>query len=361
MKPRIGLIARSDNSGLGNQTTEFYRHMKPAKTMVIDLSDYNHMQQYPERFSEIEGTTAAVFVKGFPVYEAIDIFLRDIDIVFTCETPYNYVMWQMARERGIKIVQQYNWEFLDYLIEWGRDYPKPDLFASPSAWHHDTLQFENKLRLPVPVDRERCKYRTRHDPTQFLHIVGNAATHDRNGTNTVLEAVQYVKSPEFRLYVRVQKIDDIEALKAKLLPDETRVEFLYEDIENYWDLYDKGNILLMPRRFGGLCLPMQEAASTGMPIITTDISPNNDWLPKEWLLPARQIDEFTTREPVAVYTAEPQDLAAKCDQFIRLGLNNMKFCNLQANNCARPLDWRTMEDEYRQVFIKLLRGELVYG
>lgn len=355
---RIGLIARSDNSGLGNQTVEFYRHMKPAKTMVIDLSQHNELQQFPDRF---EGDPGVMFVKGFPVYGAIDEFLRDIDVVFTCETPYNYVLWQMARERGIKTVQQYNWEFLDYLIEWGKDYPKPDLFASPSAWHHDELRFENKLRLPVPVDRERCKFRHRHDPTQFLHIVGNAATHDRNGTRTVLEAVQYVKSPDFKLYIRVQRNVDLATLKQWLQPGEERVEFIFGDTENYWELYDKGNILLMPRRFGGLCLPMQEAISTGMPVITTDISPNNEWLPKEWLLPARQIDEFTTREPVAVYTAEPQDLAAKCDQFIKLGLNNMRFCNLQANNIARPLDWRIMVDEYNDVFDKLHKGVLKHG
>ena len=38
---RLGIIARRDNTGLGYQTKDYYDHLKPVKTMVIDLSKLN--------------------------------------------------------------------------------------------------------------------------------------------------------------------------------------------------------------------------------------------------------------------------------------------------------------------------------
>jgi hypothetical protein len=32
---------------------------------------------------------------------------------------------------------------------------------------------------------------------------------------------------------------------------------------DYWAVYDDVSLLLLPRRYGGLCLPMQEAAACG--------------------------------------------------------------------------------------------------
>ena len=42
---KLGLIARADNTGLGMQTWEFYRAMKPEKTLVVDISAMNGNKQ----------------------------------------------------------------------------------------------------------------------------------------------------------------------------------------------------------------------------------------------------------------------------------------------------------------------------
>ena len=55
---RLGLIARCDQSGLGVQTHEFYRHMQPDKTLVIDVGHlYNktthcNKRSYPDRYPD---------------------------------------------------------------------------------------------------------------------------------------------------------------------------------------------------------------------------------------------------------------------------------------------------------------------
>lgn len=352
---RVGLLARADDTGLGVQTVEFYRHMKPFKTLIVDSSHFRSgssdiigNKQYPERYGpEVKWTE-----RGYPITEEIEEFLKDLDLVFTAETPYNPYLWERARQLGVKTVQQYNYEFLDYLSEQGRDWPRPDLFASPSTWHHDDLPFENKMVLPVPIDRERCAFKPRLDPTQFLHIAGNPVIHDRNGTHTVLAAVKFVRHPHFRLYVRTQKPEYIEGWRKMLDPDETRVNFITEPVENYWDNYDVGNILLMPRRFGGLCLPAQEATSCGMPVIMTDIQPNNDMLPRDWLLPARKVGEFKPRTTVDIYSAHPLELARQIDRIIAEPLW-LESQSIVANNIAKQLDWETWVPMYNEVFEKL--------
>lgn len=349
---RIGLLARADNTGLGIQTNEFYRHMKPAKTLIIDSSGFQSGSsniignwQYRERYgSECKWTE-----RGYPITEEIEEFLKDIDLVFTAETPYNFYIWERARQLGIKTVQQYNYEFLDYLGDAGRDWPKPDLFASPSTWHHEDLPFQNKIILPVPVCRERLPFEPRLDPTQFLHIAGNPVVHDRNGTETVLQAVKYVRNRNFRLYVRTQKPEYIEAWRKMLDPDETRVNFIDQPVADYWDNYSPGNILLMPRRFGGLCLPVQEAMSVGMPCLMTDLQPNNNLLPQEWLLPARKIGEFKPRTVIEVYSAHPLELANKIDKIIADPLW-LQSQNLVADHIAKELDWKIWVDKYNAVF-----------
>ena len=58
-------------------------------------------------------------------------------------------------------------------------------------------------------------------------------------------------------------------------------------------------------------MPMTEALASGLPVIMTDIDPNNKILPKEWLVPARKKSEFTARTVVEVYSADSDKLAEK--------------------------------------------------
>ena len=51
--------------------------------------------------------------------------------------------------------------------------------------------------------------------------------------------------------------------------------------------------MIMPRRYGGLCLPLAEAMTSGLPVFRSSVSPNNE-LPADWLIPG----EFRYRREV---------------------------------------------------------------
>lgn len=351
---KLGLIARCDNSGLGVQCWEFARHMKPDKTMVLDLDHITddvlncNKNSYRERYPD------GVFVEGWhPTRKQMSEFLDGLDMVYTVETPYDYELFIMAMSRGIKTILHLNWEFLDYLQY--PALPEPTLFASPSTWHYDDIPYQNKAVLSVPVATDRLPINGSGDPArQFLHVVGRPAIHDRNGTSDLLRALQYVEHP-VDLTLRCQAVNHPqlrEWLEQYPVPEHVNLDVVEGDTPDYWDIYPGHDVLIMPRRYGGLCLPVNEALGCGMPVIMTDISPNNDWLPKEWLVPAVVNDHFKARTTIDVYTTYPLDLAAKIDQFAQSG-NLWHDAKAIARRFRDELSWNNMQQQYASMFESL--------
>ncbi|MGI5216265.1 glycosyltransferase [Nocardia sp. CA-290969] len=349
---RIGLIGRAENTGLGIQTWEFARHMHPAKTLVVDLTAGTTRRLYPERFP------GAKIIQGIPDRRHLEEFVDGLDVVFTAETPYNYDLFTVARAAGVKTVLQYNFEFLDYLAR--RDLPRPDLLAAPSPWRYDevtaTMPGQRTMLLPVPVaDRVRPPTHYSSRAIDFLHIVGRPAIHDRNGTADLIEALQYVRS-EISVTIRCQDPKYVPRLMAgRRLPDHVHVDLEHDDIDYYWQPYHANDVLVLPRRFGGLCLPAQEALASGLPVVMPDISPNNLLLQPDWLVPARRTGSFRARTDIDLHTVDHQALAATIDRFA----SDPAFFR-QAQSIARAtaeqLSWNALKPTYLDTFWRLHNG-----
>lgn len=349
---RLGLIARADNTGLGNQTYEFYRHMKPDKTMVIDIShlngNINDFSRYPD----------GQVIHGFPKSHNIDEFLKDLDVVFVAESPYNYWLYERAKQLGVKVAVQYNYEFFDWYSH--PHLPTPDMLIAPSRWHYEQIQEfcdERKIKhvyLHCPVDREKLPFVPKKQARKFLHIAGKPAAFDRNGTETVLDAMQYVNE-DVEVYVTVQSPKFLEEWipRGKGNPKLHFYDTSY--VKDYPDLYKDMDVLLFPRRYGGNCLPLNEALSTGMPVIMPDLSPNNHLLPPQWLLPAQKIGEFKPRMIVDIYGVNPMLLAEKIDEMARS--TDMHDQSHIADAIASQIDWKVMEPMYREALEGLCQSK----
>jgi glycosyltransferase involved in cell wall biosynthesis len=338
---RLGLIARADSSGLATQTWEAYRHLNPAKTLVIDVSHmaddgaHCNKQIHPERFPN------AVWNQGWlPTEQVVFEFLQDLDAVLSCETFYSPRLPDLARGLGVRTVLQPNFEFLDWSVQ-------PDLWAAPSLWRFGEIPNE-KCFLPVPIATDRFTTPNELGAGHFLHVVGRPAMHDRNGTEDLLKALQYVES-DITLRICCQHPGYVGELIAKhgvRTPDNVELVIEPGNVENYWDLYD-GGTLVMPRRFGGLCLPVNEALGARMPVIMPNISPNNTWLPSEWLVEADRVSEFRAKQRIEVYGVHPPLLAGKIDQFAEPGF--YARARYEAETLAKGLSWDALRPEYEQI------------
>lgn len=363
MATSIGCLVFSSNTGLGVQTKSMFAHIPNIKrVMLVDLSEFNSTEQHPEWYPE------AMVVKGIPTVRDIDTFLEGLDCVIVAETPLNYYLFQRATELGIKTIQLQNREFLDYEVY---DYPRPTALVSPSTWDIKTVEKlcgrDNMLhvQLRFPVDRDKLPFRRINRTRTFLHSAGIAAAHDRNGTFSVIEASKYVKS-NIKILVHfagsqgwkhqmTHTSDDYLRFAEKHgNPDKLIINFDHYD--DCADIYKLGDVLLLPRRYGGLSLVRDEALSCGLPVIMTDCSPNDDTLPAHWLVKSHVKDTFVPRVPIDIYDVNPKDLARKIDEFAAMTEQQVLDENELANKLAEAISWPTMLPKYMEFIDECMKS-----
>lgn len=344
---KLGLLAYPSPTGLGYQTKAIYDHLKPTKTLVVDLSQYNRMPVNYDWYP-----TNRMIFKGIPNRDALEWLVHDMDAVFVCETPLNYYLYDYAKKRRVKTIQQPNPEFLDFFRH--PSWTKPDYLGLPSIWMKREIKNLRTgakiIDLPVPVDRKIFPFRQIINLKTIIHIIGRPAVHDRNGTLAFLEAIErignkykyiiYKQTPKDRRAKKYHQpiIDAINETKKSI-----NIEVI-EDVENYVDLYSKGDLLVLPRRYGGLCMPMQEALSCGIPVIMTNISPNYDKLPSEWLCDSIYKGEFFAHTHVKYFDADIDSLVEKIEN-----LDIIK-ANEQADDIAKSISWTVMRPTYQSIF-----------
>ena len=307
---KITIIARMDLTGLGNQSRNWVRLLNPNKIILIDSTPFNGNEQHPEWYEGYDTWR----VNGFIQDHMIDRLLDDTDILLTFETPYSYKLIARARSRGIKTVIQNNWEFTDYLQS--PLLPMPDLLVNHSYWHLDDQEarwpdITEYCPTPLFADGFNDVYLTnlkREGKVRFLHVAGRNTYEDRNGTNDVLKAISLIpKNIDFELVIKTQttevdEIDDPRVVIDRSSPDDER------------ELYRDFDAMILPRRYGGACLPAAEALMSGLPVIMTDIDPNKIILPGFWLVGATKKTEFMARTMIDVYESDLSDLAGRISQ-----------------------------------------------
>lgn len=296
--------ARAHNAGLGTQSFEFWRHVKPEATALVDYSHIDGKQAFPDRYA---GDPHVTRFHGLPSNQEIDgwLDLEQPTTVVTMETPYNFYLYEACAKRKIATFCQYNYEFLHYSRD--ETLPFPTVLMAPTPWCLDRVQAMFGRRcwvryLPVPVATGRFPARPVKPIRRFLHVAGYKLHADRNGTDALLRAIPLVQSRdvEFTLFSQ----HPIPGL------DDPRVQVCNANLLNYWDLYQHGDCLLLPRRYGGLCLPAQEAAAAGLVVVMPDILPNPTTCHPRALFPVAGLDES---EGYPVANIDPGILAAQID------------------------------------------------
>ena len=309
---RLGIIARSDNTGLGNQTMELVKMLNPDKILLINSQFFNNNKQHPEWY---KGYNVIETRKGMPKTSEIIEFLEGLDVVISCETFYHLELVDRAKKQGIKTILQYNYELFGNLAH--PEWTLPDVLLAPSIWNLDLVvqKFGSKtkvMHLPPPTDQflfnEARKINLSKDHNRILHIAGKKAAKDRNGTDSILEMIKYSKE-DYELVIKSQT-------PLNVVCKDSRVKIEIGNPDNRQDMYTGFDAMVLPRRYAGLCLPMNEALMSALPVFMTDISPNNAILPDKWLIESHKIDEFKTKSMVNVYNADPNRLAKVIDKYV---------------------------------------------
>lgn len=329
---KLGLVCRADNSGLGSLSQDFYKHLNPAKVLII----YGGYENHPERFSN-----GIICNSGMPTLDQIDEFLKDVDVILTFETPYNWTLISEAKKRNIKtiIIPNYEWTNNNPPVE-------PDLWLCPSKLDYQIFKDEGRKveYLPIPIDRTKIPFRLRTKAETFVFNNGHGGSIGRNSAREMIEAISRVKS-DVKFIVRSQvPIDN--------MLNDGKTSFRFGEVKKE-DLFNEGDVMVFPHKFDGLSLPIQEAMAAGMPIITTDFFPHNEYLPKDLLFPPDDIGKAKLCEEcreIDLHFIYPKLLANKIEEFAG---KNITELSLQMNRLAEELSWDKQKDNYLNLIKKL--------
>lgn len=325
---KIGLIARCDNTGLGNMSWEYYRQLKIDEVLLVKASFAN----FPERYSDYE-----MYNRENPSISMLKRFLSKIDILLTIETPYYWGVYKLAREMGVKTVLIPMYEFLD-------DRPElnfVDLFMADSQIGYDKCPSSKRIYIPYPVNRKVLLFKLRTTARIFLHNAGHGGMMGRNGTEELIKAMRYVKS-DVKLIINSQ---------FPLEVNDPRITFNLGNYKNYWDTWGSGDVFILPCRFGGNFLAFNEAMSCGMPVMTTDVYPHNTYLPKELLIkPFETSEQGLYNITVKMSFHDPIIIAAAIDRIANQDIT--KYSN-RANEYAESISWKKLKPVILDTFKKL--------
>ena len=334
---KIGFIARYDNGGLGTLSMEMARHLKPHKVLLVSVYPAiykNH--HFPERYKDFETRKVSAQID----IDTRNWLLDDIDILFTCETFYDWTLIGQCRKKGIKTVLYTMYEMTrEQMIM------SPDVYLCPSKLDYDTFKDradENTIvkYLPVPVATDRLIWRKREKAHHFIHAASHGGMNMRKGTQLLLDAIPHVKEKDIKF--------TIYTWQPVWKTNDPRVEVKYINFKNYWQLWREGDVHIYPQDYNGISLPVIESMASGLGVITTDIYPFNEYMPKELMFKPESM--YTTRAwPGLIKTQaakiNPRTIAKKIDEWANKDIS--KF-SLYGKKWAEENSWDRLLPKYVQ-------------
>jgi hypothetical protein len=291
--------------------------LNPNKILLINSAPFNNNKQNPDWYKDYNVYSTK---NGMPTTKEIVWFLKDVDVVISCETFYHLDLVDLARQQGTKTILQYNYELFGNLTN--PNWSLPDVLLSPSLWNIEIVKEKfgsvcDVIHLPPPTNESLFNKAKDNnlskDHNRILHIAGKKAAKDRNGTESIFEMIKHSKE-DYELVIKSQ---------TPLNPNckDSRVKIEIGNPASREDMYDGFDAMILPRRYAGLCLPMNEALMSALPVFMTNVSPNNKILPEDWLVESTKIGSFRTKSMVDIYDISPDKFANIVDGYIK---NNNK-------------------------------------
>ena len=352
----IAAIVRADCGGLGSLSRSFSDRLGFHRTVSLSRHPGEHCPHwYPRNRVAADGLTG----------DLLAWLCEGADVLLSFETWYGDVAPRVARQLGVRTALMPMYECCPLS---GSGLEQTELAICPSRLDLEEMErtpglaAARRVFLPVPCDVERIAFRRRRRARVFLHSMGHGGIGGRNGTGRVIAAWRYVKSPA-RLVVRHQSPPPVR------LPRDERISYLSGaagGVENYWDLWSEGDVLLHPHRWDGLSLPIQEALAAGMPVMTTRYWPFCDaesgradgehrtgWLPNSSQRMSIAVTS-TTRQRICreidAHETTPQAIAAAVDAWYDADISSASD---DARECAQRHSWRRLLPEYLRLFDEL--------
>lgn len=321
---RLGIIARADRGGLAAQTLDTVRWLQPDRVLVIDLGAAGRgpteLWKVTDAAPNADVHVAVTDATCHPTDAEVVHFVDGLDVIWSAETLYHPRFTDHAEAAGCATVLQANPELIR------RDHTPPTRMWLPSTWEFERAPDARIMCQPIDLTR----HPPRPAPTEVrnLFTIAAPAMLDRNGTQLTTSAMRWVNGPK-TLTIHGDPRNPKQRRGPWRMPPRIRqvTMRLVEEVPDNSDVWpDEVDVFVLPRRYGGLSLPLDEAAARGLPIVTLDLPPQNEWVHPAGLVPAvRQKQmrmpgsfdghgQLLTDGLFQCYKAAPQQIAVAINQ-----------------------------------------------
>lgn len=207
-----------------------------------------------------------------------------------------------------------------------------DVLMCHTKRHHDVFSsHQQAVYVPWGTDTDVFTPQTiEKDQVTFFHSAG--MNPHRKGTDLILKALEKIKYTDFKLIIHTQKNIEIH---------DPRVHVVHKTVGPP-GLYHMGDVYVYPSRLEGIGLTIAEALACGLPVITPDNAPMNEFVDNDRGQLVK-IDSFNIRHDGYYWpecTVLIDDLVKKIE-FYMLNKSKIKEHSLRARAYAEEyLSWK---------------------
>jgi len=258
---RIGLVGWCTYTGLGTQNMSIAKNLPAHKWLI---------PKHPKvKTAEIKhGCLTKVVPYKTLSEENLDWFFSDIDVLLFCERFYFKGLLEEAKKRNVPVLCYVN-------LEWfpPKGIPGVSAYLAPTKVTYDTIKAENHTApvfyTPIAIDLDQLPFKKRITCQKYLFVHGFGGHSGRKATEVVFESVLRAKVP-FIIYAQRKLRIPFELRKfCDVRPETPTVA----------DLYEEGSVCVQPSRFEGIGLQLLECQACGLPLITSNSAPMNEYQP----------------------------------------------------------------------------------
>ena len=329
----IGMTAYGTDQGLGYLAKSFYDAGVSSEILLVH---HGKRKTHPEWYNNQAVDITKMPIKGKEVGKV----LQAIDIMLFFETPFDWNLPNLCTKYGVKTVMM-------PMYEW---YPKDklgvfDLMLCPSRLDQD--YFPGSPLFQPPVDPSTWSLKT--EARRFVHNAGNVGHRQHKGTLELLHAVKYIES-DLTLTIRAQDVPYFNTLLAKVpgIVENPRVNLELSTVPHE-DLYRSHDVAVVPEKFNGLSLPLQEAYAAGLLVMTTNRYPANTWLPTQPMIPVESTHKAKIGGGYLEFdecVLDPRTIAATMDEWYGKEITGY---SLEALRWARLHSWELQKPKLMEI------------